>query len=81
MRKTAASMNSPCGRSNHVYAYHAIRERRISMCGLIPAVVVMQALAEIGRLRSVERVNYATSGDVTGDRRRVVGYAGLRLFS
>jgi AmmeMemoRadiSam system protein B/AmmeMemoRadiSam system protein A len=63
------------------YAYHAIRERRISMCGLIPAVVVMQALAEIGRLRSVERVNYATSGDVTGDRRRVVGYAGLRLFS
>jgi AmmeMemoRadiSam system protein B/AmmeMemoRadiSam system protein A len=61
------------------HAYHTIRDHRISMCGLVPAVVVMQALRSLGRLSSVDQVNYATSADSTGDTARVVGYAGLRF--
>lgn len=55
------------------------RAHDISMCGVLPAVVVMETLRLLGGLRQVERVGYATSADVTGDTRRVVGYAGLLL--
>jgi AmmeMemoRadiSam system protein B len=40
---------------------------------------VMKTLQKMGKLSQVERVGYATSGDVTGDRSRVVGYAGLLI--
>jgi AmmeMemoRadiSam system radical SAM enzyme/AmmeMemoRadiSam system protein B/AmmeMemoRadiSam system protein A len=53
------------------------REENISMCGVLPTVMVMEALQELGRLGKVEKVGYATSADVTGDKTRVVGYAGL----
>jgi AmmeMemoRadiSam system protein B len=42
-------------------------------CGGGPAVAVMTALKRLGAHR-LEVVEYATSGDVTGDRRSVVGY-------
>jgi AmmeMemoRadiSam system protein B/AmmeMemoRadiSam system protein A len=53
------------------------RENEISMCGVIPAVIVMETLRELGQLRRSERIAYATSGDVSGDRSRVVGYAAV----
>ncbi len=56
------------------------REHNISMCGVLPAVIVLKTLQRLGRLHSSERVGYATSCDVTGDASRVVGYAGM-LFS
>lgn len=56
-----------------------VQEHHISMCGVLPAVIVMKTLQKMGKLSHVERVSYATSGDVTGDRSRVVGYAGLLL--
>lgn len=52
-------------------------QRKISMCGLLPAVVVLETLRQMGRLHRAQRVAYATSADVTGDTTRVVGYAGM----
>ena len=56
-----------------------VTEHNISMCGVLPAVIVMETLRQLGGLRTCERVGYATSADVTGDTSRVVGYAGLLL--
>jgi len=42
-------------------------------CGGGPAVAVMLALRHLGAVR-MEIVHHCTSGDVTGDRRSVVGY-------
>jgi AmmeMemoRadiSam system protein B len=55
------------------------RRQHISMCGVLPAVIVMETLKRLGSLSRTQRVGYATSGDVTGDRSRVVGYAGMLL--
>ena len=54
-----------------------MRRNHISMCGVLPAVIVMETLQRLGGLSKAERVGYATSADVTGDRSRVVGYAGM----
>jgi AmmeMemoRadiSam system protein B len=59
--------------------YQTVTAHQISMCGLMPAVIVMETLRQSGGLRTCKRVAYATSGDVTGDRSRVVGYAGMLL--
>lgn len=59
------------------YAFRRIQEQRISMCGLVPATVVMLVLQRWNGLQRVERVAYATSADVSGEKSRVVGYAGL----
>ncbi len=53
-----------------------IREK-ISMCGRVPAVIAMEALRQMGMLTRAEMVGYATSGDVTGDLSRVVGYCSM----
>ncbi|MGE5840117.1 MAG: AmmeMemoRadiSam system protein B [Deltaproteobacteria bacterium] len=47
-------------------------------CGAGPAVAAMLAARELGANRSVI-LNYANSGDVTGDRRQVVGYLSAAL--
>ena len=49
------------------------------LCGLLPAVIVMEALRQLGGLTAFEPVGYSTSADVTGDPSRVVGYAGALL--
>jgi AmmeMemoRadiSam system protein B len=56
-----------------------VSEHNISMCGVLPAVIVMETLRQLGGLGRCERVGYATSADVTGDTSRVVGYAGVLL--
>lgn len=56
--------------------YRIVRAERISMCGVVPATVVLFAARALGA-ESARLVRYATSGDVSGDRDRVVGYAGL----
>jgi AmmeMemoRadiSam system protein B len=56
--------------------YDTCRNEQISMCGLGPAVAMLTALRAIGAQRS-ELVRYATSGDVSGDKSAVVGYAGM----
>ncbi len=56
--------------------FDVCREEEISMCGLGPAVAMLTALRSLGAARA-ELVRYATSGDVSGDRDAVVGYAGM----
>jgi len=48
----------------------------ISMCGFAPTVAVLTAAVELGATKA-DLVQYATSGDVSGDRKTVVGYAGI----
>jgi hypothetical protein len=57
--------------------YDTVREHHISMCGMLPAVVALETLRQLGRLGDCRRIGYATSADATGDTSRVVGYAGL----
>ena len=48
----------------------------ISMCGFGPAIAMLTAARKLGA-RSAVLVRYATSGDISGDREAVVGYAGI----
>ena len=57
--------------------YDTVHDQGISMCGLLPAVIVMETLRQLGGLMTSEEVSYGTSADVSGDRSRVVGYAGV----
>lgn len=57
--------------------YETVMHQQITMCGLVPAVIVMETLRLLGNLTTCERTAYATSADVSGDTTRVVGYAGL----
>jgi hypothetical protein len=56
--------------------YRTVSANRISMCGVLPTVIMLQAARALGASRA-ELVCYANSGDVTGDQREVVGYAGV----
>ena len=56
--------------------YDACRKESISMCGLGPAVAALVALRALGA-KQAETVMHATSAAISGDYRRVVGYAGL----
>jgi AmmeMemoRadiSam system protein B len=55
--------------------YDVVRREAITMCGVGPAISMITAARLLGAKR-VELVRYATSGDITGDYREVVGYAG-----
>jgi AmmeMemoRadiSam system protein B len=56
--------------------YDVVAREHISMCGFGPAVTMLTAARKLGAT-SAELVKYATSGDISGDRDMVVGYAGL----
>lgn len=59
--------------------YRTVRSERITMCGVIPTVVVLYAALSLGATEA-RLIRYATSGDVSGDRNQVVGYAGLAIL-
>ena len=59
--------------------FNTVRHNEISMCGMLPAVLVMETLRRLDSLNTCEPVGYATSADTTGDPQRVVGYAGMLL--
>jgi MEMO1 family protein len=50
----------------------------VSMCGAGPVVAALTAASRLEKA-GVELLKYATSGDVAGDSRQVVGYAALAL--
>ncbi len=58
--------------------YRRVRDERITMCGVIPATVMLVAARALGA-RTAERIRTAHSGEVNGDLRRVVGYAGVAV--
>lgn len=55
------------------------RSEQITMCGVIPAAVMLVAAGELGATQA-ELVAYGTSGDVTGDNRQVVAYAAVTVW-
>ncbi len=59
--------------------YETVARHTISMCGVIPTTIVLKASKVLGASK-VELVQYATSGDVTGDYAQVVGYAGFIVY-
>jgi AmmeMemoRadiSam system protein B len=59
--------------------HQSVKREHISMCGVLPAVIVMETLRLLGWLGRTSRVAYATSAEVSGDTSRVVGYAGMLL--
>ena len=59
--------------------YDAVDRSAISMCGVGAAVIVLEALRRLGKLKRTERVGYLTSGEISGDLSRVVGYAGMLI--
>jgi MEMO1 family protein len=59
--------------------YDTIREGEISMCGYGPATIMLTAARHLGATKA-ELIRYATSGEVSGDRDMVVGYAGIAVY-
>jgi len=59
--------------------YRTVRAEKISMCGVIPATVVLFAARRLGATKAL-LIKYATSGDVSRDFDQVVGYAGLAVL-
>ena len=53
------------------------KDNFISMCGLVPAAIVMQTLLNLGESFTAEEVSYDNSASNGGDSNRVVGYAGV----
>ncbi len=56
--------------------FDVVMNEDISMCGFGPTVAMLIAARRLGAT-GTDLVRYATSGDVSGDRERVVGYAGV----
>jgi len=56
--------------------FETVQREDISMCGYAPTVAMLTAANALGA-QQAELIRYATSGDITGDRSAVVGYAGL----
>lgn len=59
--------------------YDVVLNERITMCGYGPAVAMLTAVNDLGA-KNAELIKYATSGDVSGDRDAVVGYAGIAVL-
>jgi AmmeMemoRadiSam system protein B len=56
--------------------WEVVVREEISMCGMGPSVAMLTASTQPGA-KSATLVKYATSGEVSGDYERVVGYAGI----
>lgn len=56
--------------------FTVVQEHSISMCGFVPVTIMLIASLEQGASRA-KTIKYITSGDVSGDYERVVGYAGV----
>ncbi len=59
--------------------YRTVRDNRISMCGVAPAVIMLSAARAAGAT-GAELVCYTHSGAVSGDMNEVVGYASLVVY-
>jgi|Deesub1362A_J573_1020465.scaffolds.fasta_scaffold03499_5 hypothetical protein len=56
-----------------------IRQGEAEMCGAYPVLYMMSVARKLGATNGV-LFKYANSGDVTGDRGRVVGYAAIGIY-
>ncbi|GFE61130.1 AmmeMemoRadiSam system protein B [Geobacter sp. AOG2] len=55
------------------------RSERITMCGVVPAAVMLVASRELGAAQA-ELTAYGNSGGITGDNSQVVGYAAVSVW-
>ena len=58
--------------------FDVVKRENISMCGYAPTVAMLTAAKRLGAERA-QVIKYATSGDISGDRDAVVGYAGIAI--
>jgi AmmeMemoRadiSam system protein B len=56
-----------------------IQGLNISMCGYAPTITMISAAKSLGA-KTTKLIQYQTSGDVTGDKTSVVGYAGIIVY-
>lgn len=59
--------------------YDVVVREHVTMCGFGPAIVMLTAAKALGAAKA-ELIKYATSGDISGDREAVVGYAGMAVL-
>jgi len=59
--------------------FNVVREKDISMCGFAPTVVLLTACRDMGA-KGGRLIRYGNSGDVSGDYKHVVGYAGMVIL-
>jgi MEMO1 family protein len=56
--------------------HETVRSEKITMCGVNPVTVMLHCSESLGA-KEAELVKYMTSGEVNGDKEKVVGYAGM----
>lgn len=59
--------------------FNRVSELNISMCGLGPTIAAIKASKMLGATRG-SMLKYATSGDITGDKKSVVGYSAMTFW-
>lgn len=59
--------------------YRRIEERQVSACGYGPIAAMVSACSHLGAT-TAKLIRYATSGDITGDHKQVVGYAAIAVM-
>ncbi len=58
--------------------YNTVIDKKISMCGMIPATIALKTAILLGATQS-NLVEYTDSGSISGDTDQVVGYAGVTI--
>ena len=58
--------------------FDTVRHNDISMCGVVPTTIMLFAAQILGATQAT-LVKYSDSGDSSGDKNSVVGYAGLTV--
>lgn len=59
--------------------YEKVRENDITMCGFIPASIMLNVVKMAGRTKA-KLIGYTNSGEVTGDYSSVVGYSSIIIY-
>ena len=56
-----------------------VKESKISMCGFAP-IAILIVVAKLLGAKKGQLIKYQTSGDASGDKSSVVGYAGITIY-
>lgn len=59
--------------------YNLLKNGKCEMCGALPIITLLETVKKLGASR-VKLLDYRNSGDVTGDKSRVVGYSAVAFL-
>jgi len=59
--------------------YNAVQKNNITMCGVVPVTVALEAARLAGASR-VDKIDYANSADISGNYNYIVGYFGAVVY-